>query len=180
MSVSGISSGNFFDFNTQSIQSRMQQFRQEFQQLGQDLAAGNLSAAQSDFATLQQLGPQSNSSPVSQTNPIAQAFKQLATDLQSGNLTAAQQGLSTITQGIQRQAIHGHHHHHHSGNSQGNDISQAFTQLGQALQAGDLAAAQQAYTSLQQDFEQFTQSHVVQPTQESSSTSAATGVSVTA
>ena len=57
MSVSGISSSNLFDSN-QSVQNNMQKFRQEFQQLGQDLQSGNLSAAQSDFATLPQLSPQ--------------------------------------------------------------------------------------------------------------------------
>jgi hypothetical protein len=163
MSVSGVSS-SFFNFNTQSIQNRVQQFRQEFQQLGQDLASGNLSAAQSDFATLQQLGAQSNTNTAS---------------LQSGNLTAAQQDLSTLTKDMQSQAVHGHHRHHYSG-GQGNAISQSFSQLGQALQAGDLSAAQQAYTTLQQDFEQFAQSHGLQPTQGSSSTSSANGLSVTA
>ena len=61
MSVSGISSSSLFDYNTQSVQNKMQQFQQEFQQLGQDLQSGNLSAAQSDFATLQQYAPQTNS-----------------------------------------------------------------------------------------------------------------------
>ena len=61
MSVAGISSSNLFDINDsrESVQSQM---RQEFAQLGQDLQSGNLSAAQSDFATLTQLGPQSTSS----------------------------------------------------------------------------------------------------------------------
>ncbi len=61
MSVAGISSSNLFDFNTQSVQNRKQQFQQEFQQLGQDLQSGNLSAAQTDFATIQQSGPQISS-----------------------------------------------------------------------------------------------------------------------
>jgi hypothetical protein len=177
MSVSGLSSSSFFDFNTQSIQNQMRQFRREFQQLGQDLASGNLSAAQSDFATLQQLGPQSNASSASQTNPIAQAFNQLATDLQSGNLTAAQQDFSTLAQDVQNRAVHGHHRHHHASGD-GSSISQAFSQLGQALQSGNLSAAQQAYTNLQQDFEQFAQNPGLQPTQGSSSSSA-NGLSVT-
>ena len=63
MSVSGISSSSLYD--TQSVQNSAQQFRQEFQQLGQDLQAGNLSAAQSDFTTLQNLSAQ-NSSATSQ------------------------------------------------------------------------------------------------------------------
>ncbi len=53
MSLSGISSSNLFSYENQSVQNNMQQFQQEFQQLGQDLQSGNLSAAQSDFTTLQ-------------------------------------------------------------------------------------------------------------------------------
>ena len=105
MSTSGISSSMF---------SQLQQFQQEFQQLGQDLTSGNLSAAQSDFVTLQNDLPQTSStSTTSQSNsPIAQAFNQLSQDLQAGNLSAAQQDYSTIQQDFQSQASQMHHHHH--------------------------------------------------------------------
>ena len=102
MSTSGI---------TSSMSSQMQQIQQEFQQLGQDLQSGNLTAAQSDFTTLQNDLPQtsSTSSSTSQSNnPIAQAFSQLSQDLQSGNLTAAQQDYSTIQQDFQNQASQTH------------------------------------------------------------------------
>jgi predicted nuclease of predicted toxin-antitoxin system len=159
MSVSGISSSSLFDYSTQNIQNKMQQFRQEFQQLGQDLQSGNLSAAQADFATLQQFGPQTNSTSSSQSNnPIAQEFNQLSQDLQSGNISAAQQDYATIQQDFQNQAAQGHHHHHHHGGG-ASVISQLLGQLGQALQSGNLSSAQQAYTALQQDFQQFTQSN---------------------
>jgi hypothetical protein len=94
----------------------MQQFKQEFQQLGQDLQAGNLSAAQADFVTLQQLGLQGPSTSTAQSSsPLAQAFKQLSQDLSSGNLSAAQQDDVKIQRAIQSQAsqTQGHHHHHH-------------------------------------------------------------------
>jgi outer membrane protein assembly factor BamD (BamD/ComL family) len=152
MSVSGISSSNLFDLlGTESAQSQKQQLQQEIQQLGKDLAAGNLPAAQSDFATLQKNGPQATSA---SNNPIAQAFQKLAQDLQSGNLSAAQQDFSTIQQDVQAQ-VSGHHHHGHSPSSgaQQNPIAQLFSELGQALQSGNLSAAQQAYTALQQDFQ---------------------------
>lgn len=45
-----------------SMSSQLQQFQQNFQQLGKGLSSGNLSAAQSDFATLQKDLPQTNSS----------------------------------------------------------------------------------------------------------------------
>jgi hypothetical protein len=75
MSLSGVSNSPI-DFRDQSIQCNMQQFKQEFQQLGQDLHAGNLSAAQADFVTLQQLGPPGLSTSTAQgSSPLAQAFK---------------------------------------------------------------------------------------------------------
>jgi outer membrane protein assembly factor BamD (BamD/ComL family) len=155
MSVSGILSSSFSNYNVQNMQSRMQQFQQEFQQLGQDLQSGNLSAAQSDFATLQQYAPQANSSSQS-TSPMAQAFNQLSQDLQSGNVSAAQQDYATIQQDFQNQgAQFHHHHHHHGGGSQTNAIDQMFQQLGQELQSGQLSAAQQTYSSMQQDLQQF-------------------------
>jgi hypothetical protein len=109
----------------------MQQFQKEFQKLGQDLQSGDLAAAQSDFATLQQLGPQ-RSSPSQNPNPIAQAFEQLAQDLQAGNVSAAQQDFATIQQDLQSQAAHSRHHH---GGGEANAIGQTFNQLGQMLQA---------------------------------------------
>jgi hypothetical protein len=146
MSVAGISSSSMYS---------MQQLQQEFQKLGQDLQSGNLAAAQTDFVTLQQSGPQASSAASSQSNsPIAQEFNQLAKDLQSGNLSAAQQDYTTLQQDFQNQATKGHHHHHHGGGGEASAISQEMQQLGQALQSGNLTSAQQAYSTLQQDFQQ--------------------------
>ena len=150
-----------------------QQFKQGFQQLGQDLQSGNLSQAQSDFTSLQQLLPSGHqnsllapASGAQSSNPLATAVSQLAQDLKSGNLTAAQSDLATVQQdmqqaGQQSDAAHGHHHRHHSdadsgqSSSQPNSISTLFGQLGQDLQSGNVSAAQQVYFSLQQDFQQF-------------------------
>ena len=177
MSVSGISSTSLFDFNALSVQNKAQQFRQEFQQLGQDLQSGNLSAAQSDFATLQQFGPQTNSTSSTQTNkPIGQEFTQLSQDLQSGNISAAQRDYAAIQQDMQNQTVQAHHHHHrHGGGGGGNEIGQLLSQLGGTLQSGNLSAAQQAYSTPQQDFQQFAQNRGQQAQTQSSN-----GVSVTA
>jgi hypothetical protein len=156
MSISGILSTLTSNFDSQSIQSRTQQFRKDFQQLGQDLQTGNLAGARADFAALQMDGPQRSSSQSS--DPIAQVLHQLSTDLQSGNLTAAQQDYNTLQQDFQSQAsqlLRPHHRHHHSGGSQGNGISDVLSQLGQDLQTGDLAAAQIAYSTLQQGLQQY-------------------------
>ncbi|MGA2005562.1 MAG: hypothetical protein ABSG70_19440, partial [Terriglobales bacterium] len=59
MSVSGIFGSSFS--NSQNVSATNYQLQNsEFQQLGQDLTSGNLSAAQSDFATLQQAFTQSS------------------------------------------------------------------------------------------------------------------------
>jgi outer membrane protein assembly factor BamD (BamD/ComL family) len=183
MSVSGISSSNLFSYyGTQDVQNNMKQVQQEFQQLGKDLNSGNLSAAQSDFATLQQLMPQNNSTSSAQSNsPIAKAFSQLSQDLQAGNLSGAQQDYSTIQQDFQNQAAQMHgHHHHHGGNGNGESaISQLFNQLGQALQSGDLSTAQSVFSSLQQELQQLSQSGAP-PSPQTWSQSSATHISVNA
>jgi outer membrane protein assembly factor BamD (BamD/ComL family) len=181
MSVSGISSSSLFNYGTENVQNKIKQIQQEFQQLGQDLQSGNLSAAQSDFATLEQLMPQNNSTSSAQSNnPIAQAFNQLSQDLQAGNLSAAQQDYSTIQQDLQNQGAQMHAHHHHRGGGGGSSqISQLFAQLGQALQSGNLSTAQQLFSSLQQQFQQFGQSGG-QSSAQASSQSTSTRLSVNA
>ena len=165
MSTSGVTSSMF---------SILQQSQQEFQQLGQDLGSGNLSAAQTDFATLQQDLSQTGSASASQDNsPIAQAFNQLAQDLQAGNLSAAQQDYATLQQDFQNQASRMRHHHHHSGGGQENQFLQLFQQLGQDLQSGNLASAQSDFSSLQQLLQN-------NPGSGTSSGSTYTGMSVTA
>lgn len=178
MSVSGISTSLY---NTQSLQSTLQQFQKTFRQLGKDLQSGNLSAAQSDFASLQQLQPQTNSTSSSPgNNPIAQAFSQLSTDLQSGNLSAAQQDYTTIQQAMQAQATkseatHGHHHHGGDNSNATSQIGQLLDQLGSALQSGDITTAQSTFATLQQAFQRSAQSNG-----EASAPSGSNNISVTA
>jgi hypothetical protein len=52
MSVAGIASAGLSQLA--NIQRNYQQVRSEFKQLGQDLQAGNLTQAQTDFVTLSQ------------------------------------------------------------------------------------------------------------------------------
>lgn len=172
MSAAGIAS-SLFNY-AQNVTTQRQQFRQEFQQLGKDLQSGDLSAAQSDFATLQQLKPNSGPSSTN-SSPAAQAFQQLSTDLQSGNVSAAKQDYSTVQQAFQNRAAHMHHNHHGGGSGSAGDptVSQLMDQLGQALQAGNVSAAQQSYASLQQDFQMFAQTN-------GSSAASTNGVSVNA
>ena len=57
MSIAGIAS-NFLLNSLSPKQDSIQKFRQEFQHLGQDLQAGDLTAAQSDYAALQKIQQQ--------------------------------------------------------------------------------------------------------------------------
>jgi hypothetical protein len=201
MSIAGIFGSSILSLLSPSTQTPLQKTKQEFQQLGQDLKSGNLSAAQSDITSLQQSVAQqslsaSTTAPTSASqtgSAISQDFAKLSTDLKSGNLTAAQADYTSLVQAFQSQGaqsqVSGHHHHHHAAGSDPNDASsssssttsggtssttaspaQLFTQLGQALQSSNLAAAQQAYSSLQQDFQQ-----VAPVSSSSGSTSAVTG-----
>jgi hypothetical protein len=98
------------------------------------------------------------SSQTAQTSkpPLQQEFQQLGKDLQSGNVPGAQQNLSTLRQDLQnaKQHLPAHHHQHrlHAGG-----LDHLLDPLSQALQSGNLASAQQAYKTLQQDFQQFSQ-----------------------
>jgi len=97
MSVSAISSSIFSNIQSApSSPSKLQQFKQDFQQLGQDLESGNLPAAQAVFASIPKPGQGRSSSA-----PIEQAFEQLGKNLQSGNLASAQQDFTQIKKDVQ-------------------------------------------------------------------------------
>jgi outer membrane protein assembly factor BamD (BamD/ComL family) len=152
---------------SRSTHSSTDKFKQTFQQLGQDLQAGNLQQAEADLAQLQptfnpnQSATSSTSSTSASSNSTSstsgsasQTFNQLAQDLQSGNLSAAQSDYSTLQQNLQSgrdhfRHMHAHMHHADSG------IQQELSQLGQALQSGNLSAAQQAYSTLSSDLPGF-------------------------
>ena len=173
MSVTGIA-GSVLSALTGSgqQQNKFQQIQSEFKQLGTDLQSGNLTQAQTDFTTLSQDLPglsQSASTTAATTstpaNSLVQAFKQLGQDLQSGNLSGAQADYATVQQDAQQnvsQQVGGHHHHHHGESSQNsspsqqtNSIDQAFGQLAQSLQTGNLQGAQSAFSALQKDLQQI-------------------------
>ncbi len=168
MSISGIPSSTFSPYQ---LGTPANIYQENFQKLGQDLQSGNLSSAQSDFATLQQAfaqpsttsGTAAATTSTATSNPITQAFNQLASDLQSGNLAAAQKDYTTLQQDLQSQSGMGHHLHNHHRISGGgvedssgqNPLLQDLTQLGQSLTSSNLTGAQQAYAVLQQQLQQF-------------------------
>lgn len=152
MSVLGITSTALSQLG--NIQSKFQQVQGEFKTLGQDLTSGNLAQAQTDFVTLSQ----SVTSQLASSSPLATAVNAVGQALQSGNLTAAQQAFASIaptTTGTS--AVHHHHHAHGSQTAasaaQNNSFAQELSTLGQALQSGNLSAAQQAFTAMQQSWQ---------------------------
>jgi soluble cytochrome b562 len=158
MSVSAVSSSNTYP--VQNYQSPFQQIKNDFQQLGKDLQSGNLSQAQADYATLSKDLPSSQQSSTSQA---AKDLNSVGQALQAGNLSQAQQAYANVQQDVQ-QAAGGHHHHHHHGGGEsskssasGNSgtLSQDFTALGNDLKSNNLSAAQQAYTKIQADMQQY-------------------------
>ena len=90
--------------------SNFQTFRQDFNQLTSALQSGDLSGAQTAYATLSSL-------PLAQgNNPFAQAIQQIGQFLQNNDLPDAQKALAALQQQMQ---AHGHHHHHGGGGAQG-------------------------------------------------------------
>jgi|tagenome__1003787_1003787.scaffolds.fasta_scaffold20987606_2 hypothetical protein len=97
MSISSIVASSLFQPTvTQGVQNKFQKIQSEFQQLGQDLKAGDLSGAQKDFATLIQDLPISQTQGGASSGGAAQALQVLGQDLQSGNLAAAQGDFAAI------------------------------------------------------------------------------------
>ena len=95
--------------------------------------------------------------PPSSLEKIEQEFQQLGSDLQSGNLTAAQADFVTLQQDLPQTSNSSSQTSsptsNSTSNSTSNPIEQAFSQLSQDLQAGNLTAAQQDYQTIQQDFQ---------------------------
>lgn len=159
MSIIGILSSNLFSggaaqntLKTQGSQGqspKFEQLKEEFQQLGQDLQSGNLTQAQSDYATLSKDFPGASqtgattaagttitmgATATNGTTSVAQEFAQLGQDLKSGNLQAAQQDFTNLQQTTQQssgQQVGGHHrhgHHRHVGGTQSASASSTSQQ----------------------------------------------------
>ncbi len=161
MSISSIVASSLFQPTvTQGVQNKFQKIQSEFQQLGQDLKAGDLSGAQKDFATLIQDLPISQTQGGASSGGAAQALQVLGQDLQSGNLAAAQGDFAAIQRKAQERGQAQLHRHHHDGQngvvagSQISAVKQDFSALGVALQGADVPSAQRAYSALQSALQQ--------------------------
>jgi hypothetical protein len=102
MTISAISSASSNPFYAKQTSTQ-----QSFSTLVSALQSGDLSAAQSAYASFTQTAGQGDPN-----SPFAQAINQIGQDLQSGNIGAAQQTLSSLQQA---HSAHRHHHHHGGG-----------------------------------------------------------------
>jgi outer membrane protein assembly factor BamD (BamD/ComL family) len=134
MSIVGILGSNLFSGVVNGFQGtqgaaapKFEQIKEQFQQLGQDLQSGNLTQAQTDYATLSKEFPGANQAGT--TAGATTAATTAATTTATTNTTPTT--TATTTTGTASTA-------------------QQFAQLGQDLQSGNLQAAQQDYTNLQQ------------------------------
>jgi hypothetical protein len=152
MSISGILSSGFLQ---KQLGAPSTPYQQSIERLSKDLQSGNLSAAQSEFSSLQKAFAQpatgtAATSTASISNLVAQAFNQLATDLKSGNLSAAQKDFSILQQDLENlggPGATGSSQHHHSLRAKIGDLTNPNSLL-QNLTSGNLFAAQQAYEML--------------------------------
>ena len=140
MSISAIAAAGLSSIA--NVQRNYQQVRGEFRQLGQDLLTGNLAQAQTDFVTLSQAA----AIQLSSNSPVNQAMA--AVGLQSGNPSAAQQPSRNQASPAAGPIANAHR-------PPRGPFAQPLNQLAQALQSGNLQAAQQAFSSFQQLWQQF-------------------------
>lgn len=136
MSVSNVSSttAGLSQFNWRSP---VRQARQDFDQLFQAMQAGNMSGAQQAYSDLQQM--LSGSAAASS----AAATTATTSTTTSGTDTAASAAAASTTS---------------STATTGNTIASDWSALGQALQSGNAASAQSAFSQLEQDLQSSAQS----------------------
>ncbi len=149
MSVSGISSNSFLSAQSVNVQNQ-QQWLQELQKFGQPLKTGSPASpqvspqvpAQAEFSVTHPAAQTGGTAPAQSSNPAAQ--------------------LLNAPHGTPRHAVQWRSPHHlRVGASRDNDRdsdtdggTEGSNPLGQTLQSGDSAAAQQAYGAWQRDLQQ--------------------------
>ena len=113
--MSGLSISSLNQYLSSPYAQNSSSTQSDLQNLGQALQSGNLTAAQSAFATLQKAyqtqGSQSTSTSGA-ASPVSSDLTTLANALNTGNLTSAQAAFSQLQKDQQAQSGGGHHHHH--------------------------------------------------------------------
>ena len=165
MSISALSSNLITDLSQQYQQNPFQKIQQDFKQLASDLQSGDLSGAQSAYASIEQLLPANQSSSGSATgsngsSAIQSEFASLGQALQSGDLSGAQSAFSQLQSDLQTAAQSAQTlpqaedqyvgRSSQQGLSVAKQVQQDYAQLASSLQSDDLAGAQSAFANLQQ------------------------------
>jgi hypothetical protein len=135
----------------QPISTRLQQFKQNFEQLGQDIQGGNLEAARSDLSAMAGLLRQQHL-PASTDNALVHSLRQLQQDLEAGDVSAAQQDYAKLEKDVNQWAARIRHNSFLGGEGPGT-VHQLFQQLGKAIESGDLASARQIFGALKHHLE---------------------------
>ena len=106
MSITGVSQSSTQPPSNTTFQQR----NDAFNSLDQALSSGDLSGAQSAFATLQSLGPKDGKGPPpgDGDNPMAKDMAAVSSALQSGDLSGAQTAFAKLKSDM---AAHRGHHH---------------------------------------------------------------------
>jgi len=170
MSIPNISSSSDYyqRYSITGSDSLRQQGQQDLKPLADALKLGDLSGAQSAFASLLQLlqtnssssaNSQTQSAAISSafsssngTSPVTSDLSALGQALQSSDLTGAQNDFSKLMQDIQSigGGHHHHHHHHHKTSASSQDTTNASatgSSTGTNSVETDLAALGQALQS---------------------------------
>jgi hypothetical protein len=160
MSTSALSFNLLSDLSLQQRHNPLQQIRQDFNQLSTALQSGDLSGAQSAYASIQQLlQGGANSTTANPSNTIQNDFSALGQALQTGDLSQAQSAFSQLQQDFQatrkEQATPEVRDQYVASSSQSTltpaqQVQQEYAQLASALRSGNLSGAQSAFSSLQQ------------------------------
>lgn len=155
MSVSSVS-------QSQSAQNIYQPIKTGLRQLAANLKAGDLTQAQSNYATL---SSDISASQLQSNTTLTDDLSALGAAIDAGNLTDAQAAFKTLAHDL-RQV--GRTRQHHQAPRDGGPlpveigdrpargpIADAFKSLKTALKSGDINAAQEAYSTLQQVLSQY-------------------------
>jgi outer membrane protein assembly factor BamD (BamD/ComL family) len=192
MSISALSSSLISDLS-QQWENPFRQIKQDYNQLAGALQSGNLSDAQSAYASIQQLVAAQQNSSNSNTssgasNTIQTDFAALGQALQAGSLNQAQSAFSQLQSDLQSALQSGAvsvsspppwlqqqqtPDRYVSSASQGQNPMEAledYTLLASDLQSGNLSGAQSAFSNLRQ---------LLPAEQDSSNSSASSGPSST-
>jgi hypothetical protein len=126
--MSGLSISSLNQYLSSPYAQNNSSTQSDLQNLGQALQSGNLTAAQSAFATLQKAYQSQTSQSTSSsgtTSPVSSDLTTLANALNTGNLTSAQAAFTQLQKDQQTQS--GGHHHHHGG--MGGAVQSLISQL---------------------------------------------------